>query len=66
MKPLALLLILAASLLAGCSGGDGGNAYYSQHPHELMQQVVKCENNGGALADTPLCRKVLRINSQMF
>ncbi|HEX7388464.1 MAG TPA: EexN family lipoprotein [Acidiphilium sp.] len=65
MKPLALLLILATALLAGCSGDDG-SAYYNQHPHELMQQVVKCENNGGALANTPLCRKVLRINSQMF
>ncbi|MCF3945081.1 EexN family lipoprotein [Acidiphilium sp. AL] len=64
MKPLAILLILATALLAGCA--DSTATYYHKHPHTLMREVVRCENNGGALANTPLCRKVLRINSQLF
>lgn len=64
MKPLAILLILATLLLAGCA--DSTVTYYHKHRHALMREVVACENNGGALADTPRCRKALRINNQLF
>lgn len=64
MKPSALLLILATLLLAGCS--DGAASYYHKHPHKLMHEVVRCENNGGALANTPACRRALALNAQLF
>lgn len=64
MKPIAALLILATLLLSGCA--DSTTAYYHKHRHALMREVVTCENNGGALAGTPACRKALRINSQLF
>ncbi|MHB1302152.1 MAG: EexN family lipoprotein [Acidiphilium sp.] len=60
----AIILILACIGLAGC--GDGTAAYYNKHPHDLMRDVVACENNGGALANTPHCRKVLQINQKLF
>jgi hypothetical protein len=65
MKPLAFiigsLLILA---LSGCA--DSTTAYFHKHPHRLMREIVTCENNGGALANTPRCRKALAINAQLF
>lgn len=65
MKPRLACLILACAALSGCTGG-GRAAYYRHHPHELMHEVVRCENNGGALAHTPHCREVLRINARLF
>jgi hypothetical protein len=66
-----LLLALACLGLSACAGGggsgDGGSgASLRAHPHELLQEVVRCENNGGALANTPHCRKVLEINRNLF
>ncbi|MDD2877729.1 MAG: EexN family lipoprotein [Acidiphilium sp.] len=58
------MLILATLLLSGCA--DSTTTYYHKHPRELMREVVNCENNGGALANTPPCRKALRINAQLF
>lgn len=58
-------LLLACGALAGCAGG-GRTAYYRKNPHALMREVVRCENNGGALASTPHCREVLRINNNLF
>lgn len=65
MKTGLACLIVACSALAGCAGG-GRTAFYHKHPHALLRAVVHCENNGGALADTPHCRKVLRINRALF
>ncbi|MGC9269588.1 EexN family lipoprotein [Acidiphilium sp.] len=59
-----ILLVSALVLLAGCA--DSVTSYYHKHPHRLMREVVRCENNGGALADTPRCRKALAINAQLF
>jgi hypothetical protein len=58
-------MLLACAALAGCAGG-GQTAYYRKNPHALMREVVRCENNGGALANTPHCREVLRINNSLF
>ncbi|HQT61617.1 MAG TPA: hypothetical protein PLV07_04960 [Acidiphilium sp.] len=58
-------LLLACASLSGCAGG-GRTAYYRKNPHALMREVVRCENNGGALASTPHCREVLRINNNLF
>lgn len=65
MKARLAWLIIACMALAGCAGSDRA-AYYHKHPHRLMREVVRCENNGGALANTPHCREVLRINNQLF
>ncbi|HQT83842.1 MAG: hypothetical protein B7Z58_01705 [Acidiphilium sp. 37-64-53] len=65
MKPLAFILALFTSLiLSGCA--DSTTTYYHKHPHQLMREIVNCENNGGALANTPRCRKALAINAQLF
>jgi hypothetical protein len=64
MKTWAIMLIVAVLSLSGCA--DSTTAYYHKHPHQLMQEVVACENNGGALANTPRCRKALAINAQLF
>ncbi len=64
MKTWAIMLIVAALSLSGCA--DSTTAYYHKHPHQLMQEVVACENNGGALANTPRCRKALAINARLF
>ncbi len=60
---LAALATLVA--LTGCSGGTA-RVYYRKHPHALMGEVVRCENNGGALAATPACQKALQFNHQLF
>jgi hypothetical protein len=65
MKPLAFVVLsLLTLVLAGCA--DSTTTYYHKHPHQLMQEVVACENNGGALANTPRCRKALALNAQLF
>lgn len=61
-----LLLGLTCGALAACAGGSGSGSSLRAHPHELMKEVVRCENNGGALANTPHCRKVLKINRELF
>jgi ABC-type uncharacterized transport system auxiliary subunit len=62
----AVLLVIALSAaLAGCAG-PSPQSYYRKHPHGLMREVVKCENNGGALAATPACQAALRVNNQLF
>lgn len=65
MKLRLTCLVIACAALAGCAGNSTAH-YYHKHPHELMREVVRCENNGGALANTPRCREVLRINNQLF
>lgn len=65
MKTRLACLILACAALAGCAGG-GTAGYYSRHRRALMREVVRCENNGGALAHTRHCREVLRINNRLF
>lgn len=64
MKTLGIIAILAMVTLSGCT--DSVAKFYHKHPHALMREVVACENNGGALANTPTCRKALRINAQLF
>lgn len=59
-----IIAALAALLLSGCA--DSAAAYYHKHPHALMREVVACENNGGALARTPPCRKALALNARLF
>jgi hypothetical protein len=65
MKARLACLVLACAALAGCAGSSTAS-YYHKHRRELMHEVVRCENNGGALANTPHCREVLRLNSQLF
>ena len=60
-----LLVIALSAALTGCAG-QSPQTYYRKHPHGLMREVVKCENNGGALAATPACQAALRVNNQLF
>ncbi|GAA5264130.1 hypothetical protein ACOSOMT5_P0550 [Acidiphilium sp. MT5] len=60
-----LLVIALSAALTGCAG-QSPQSYYRKHPHGLMREVVKCENNGGALAATPACQAALRVNNQLF
>ena len=57
-------MILISLLLAGCANSTV--TYYHKHRRALMREVVTCENNGGALANTPRCRAALRVNNQLF
>lgn len=65
MKTRLAWLIVTCAALAGCAESSSA-AYYHKHPHKLMREVVRCENNGGALANTSHCRQVLRLNNQLF
>lgn len=58
-------MIALSAALTGCAG-QSPQTYYRKHPHGLMREVVKCENNGGALAATPACQAALRVNNQLF
>ena len=64
-RALSLAALAALLALSGCSGGSA-RVYYRKHPHALMGEVVRCENNGGALAATPSCQKALQFNHQLF
>ncbi|HQT88371.1 MAG TPA: EexN family lipoprotein [Acidiphilium sp.] len=63
-KPVIIVIALSVAL-AGCAG-QSPQSYYRKHPHGLMREVVKCENNGGALAATPACQAALRVNDRLF
>ncbi|HUZ64153.1 MAG TPA: EexN family lipoprotein [Acetobacteraceae bacterium] len=60
-----LIVVVATSLLAACSSGRQ-TAFYRKNPQDLMKEVVRCENNYRALANTDSCRAALRLNSELF
>jgi len=60
-----VVLLLAGMSLAGCASNPNVG-YYRRHRRELLQEVVRCENNNGALANTPRCQAALRVNAQLF
>jgi len=62
-------IILAAfvTILAGCGNNEVHDVqYFIDHPEERKAAFEKCQNNPGALRNTPECINVSQANKEVM
>lgn len=63
---LALSLLLACAVLAGCSRGSAAHTvdWYLAHTADRRAMVGRCENDPGTLGKTPACVNAMAAAAQ--